>query len=390
ILPQSQSSSESKGLQQSTNNSFANILQSYPYQSSTTLPSDGLKTQKNKYNQQIIGVQALTNPTKREQDSFKNKVKIFEEKCSHARINDDQGKAKAFSTMLTKDSFSYFYKLPLCNSFAAICSVMTNHFEGPESKVNAVNKWNSLNLLTRISSDPQKTTAEHFEAFVSELRKLEYKLPSDLLIEQFLHMKLMTACKEVPACKLPLEHLNRSIQIADSTSATNIVPGMTPDETYLESRLLDFTLAATPKRIQAIITVKTSVEERFHKEDDGSSIEHNKIYEHLILDVKSPKNNATHQEHDGLSHDSDDKLFSNTAFAGEIFQELVNKSFLHSISHGASTIWSTNETYSDPVLDNTNHKDRSSNIEIFSNAQYSKSKLFGILIDTGAANRSIV
>ncbi|RKF59102.1 hypothetical protein GcM3_177012 [Golovinomyces cichoracearum] len=120
-LPQSQSSSESKRLQQSTKNSYANILQSHP---------------------------------------------------------------------------------PLCNSFAAICSAMTNHFEGPESKVNAVNKWNSLKLLTRKSSDPQKTTAENFEAFVSELRKLQYKLPSDFLTEQFLHMKLMTACREVPACVL--------------------------------------------------------------------------------------------------------------------------------------------------------------------------------------------
>ncbi|RKF84084.1 hypothetical protein GcM3_002017 [Golovinomyces cichoracearum] len=97
----------------------------------------GLKTQTNNYNQQIIGVQALTNLAKlysepmkytEEQDSFKYKVEVFEEKCSHAEINDDQGKAKAFSTMLTGDSLSYFYTLPLCNSFAAICSAMTNHF----------------------------------------------------------------------------------------------------------------------------------------------------------------------------------------------------------------------------------------------------------------------
>ncbi|RKF73074.1 hypothetical protein GcM1_245009 [Golovinomyces cichoracearum] len=74
------------------------------------------------------------------------------------------------------------------------------------------------------------------------------------------------------------------------------------------------------------------------EEDDANSIEHNKKYEHLILDVKSPKNDATHQEQDGLSHDSDDQFFANTASAGEIFKELSNNSFLNSISHSASTI----------------------------------------------------
>ncbi|RKF72448.1 hypothetical protein GcM1_248171 [Golovinomyces cichoracearum] len=398
-LPQSQSSSESKGLQQSTNQQFRR-------QYLTISP-------------QIIGVQALTNlanlysePMKYtgEQDSFKCNVKIFEEKCSHAGISDDQGKVKADSTMLTGDSLSYFYTHPLCSSFAAICSAMTNHFKGPESKVNAVNKWNSLNLLTRISSDPQKTTAENLEAFVSELRKLQYKLPSDLLTEQFLHMKLMTACREVPACVLacykPAPNLPTFINdIRNSTdrrfrSSNENRSKNDPDETYVESRLLEFTLAATPKRIQAVITVKASVWERFHKgadqyfaeydnylksideteEDDANPVEHNKIYENLILDVKSPKNDATHQERDGLSHDSDDQFFANTASDGEIFQELANNSFLRSISHGASTIWSIKETYSDPVLDNTNHND--ANRSTVGYNQYIAFKnLFGVDID---------
>ncbi|RKF56523.1 hypothetical protein GcC1_196023 [Golovinomyces cichoracearum] len=249
-LPQSQSSSESKGLQQTTNNSYANILQYYPYQSSTTLPSDGLKWQTNKYNQQIIGAQALKNPAKLysepmkytgEQDSFKYKVKIYEEKCSHAGINDDQGKAKTFSTMLTGDSLSYFYLLPLCNSFAAICSAMTNHFEGLESKLNAVNKWNSLNLLTRISSDPQKTTAEDFEAFVSELRKLQYKPPSDLWTEQILHMKLMTTCREVPAyvlaCYKPAPDLPTFINDLRNSIGTKETSATISESFYTDRRI---------------------------------------------------------------------------------------------------------------------------------------------------------
>ncbi|RKF56897.1 hypothetical protein GcC1_193029 [Golovinomyces cichoracearum] len=39
------------------------------------------------------------------------------------------------------------------------------------------------------------------------------------------------------------------------------------------------------------------------EEDDTNPIENNKIYEHLILDVKSSRNDATHQEHNGLFHD---------------------------------------------------------------------------------------
>ncbi|TQS34566.1 hypothetical protein Golomagni_05043 [Golovinomyces magnicellulatus] len=120
-------------------------------------------TNENNYSQQPISVQTLTNLAKLysesvkctgEQDSFRYKVKIFEEKCSQAVINDDQSKAAAF-TMLTGDSLCYFYTLPHSNSYAKICLALSNHFEGPESMLNATKKWNSLNLRNKISSDPR-------------------------------------------------------------------------------------------------------------------------------------------------------------------------------------------------------------------------------------------
>ncbi|RKF61289.1 hypothetical protein OnM2_043003, partial [Erysiphe neolycopersici] len=348
------------------------------------------------------------------------------------------------------------------NSYRATCTSISNHYEGPESKINATKKWNSLNLLRRITSDPQTPTAEHFESFLSKLRKLQYKLPGDQLTEQFLHMKLMTSCREVPACVLacykPAPDLPTFINDLQNSNwhkrDVSNSPRILLHRPFRVNSVRRFIRENPRSQIRTRENFKRNpgnrtsqgkfwvckkegcrsyyhpeseinkARERFHKAadqylteydnhldsiDEGEDEEHNyadydnEIYDQLILDVKAPKSSINQQPSESSSQDPTNELFlASTNNAREIALELAKNSFFHSLTNFDYTVddnkissHSPSSPNSQNILRDSNHKNKISpneevNIESFSNARYSKTKCFGILIDTGAANRSTV
>jgi hypothetical protein len=110
----------------------------------------------------------------------------------------------------------YFTNMRHCTQttpFEEMCTVTKQYFEGPEYVRGIVAQWNRVSLddIINRSKNTGKLVAEYFQILLTELRHLRQGLPSELRTDKLLHIKIVQACQDLPACGYACYKLSESL-----------------------------------------------------------------------------------------------------------------------------------------------------------------------------------
>ena len=138
-----------------------------------------------------------------EDDGFDYKMTIFRDLCEKANVPIN-GTYQAFSTMLRGPALDYYYTIMAQSprpSFAQLCQLIKQYFEGPGYNRRMLRKWNAITLDSIATQYSDKSTYQCFDLLTKELRRLHHSLDETLRTEKFIHNKIITACEEHEACR---------------------------------------------------------------------------------------------------------------------------------------------------------------------------------------------
>jgi hypothetical protein len=141
-------------------------------------------------------------------DCFNQRLEIFYDQCDSAGI-PPEGFRRAFTIMLTGDALDYYYNNSLrhITSFEDICTKIRANFEGEEYKREMLTLWSTISLQDRMKEDPSTTTIQHFEGMYKQLKDIQMRLPEHVRgrneedKDALLHNRILTACRDVAACR---------------------------------------------------------------------------------------------------------------------------------------------------------------------------------------------
>jgi hypothetical protein len=139
-------------------------------------------------------------------DNFDLKLRIFNDNCDSADLPQHQ-RHKAYHRMLRGAAKDHYYTnlrdTPQTFTLEELCTATRNYFEGEEYRRAKLEEWNALTLRKVIDrpENSDKTTTECLELLVLELRRIRHGLDPDLRSDKLLHNKIITACRDLPACK---------------------------------------------------------------------------------------------------------------------------------------------------------------------------------------------
>ena len=134
-------------------------------------------------------------------ESLDYKLTIFYNICNRARL-PQEAYMDAFPTMLKGLALNHFFTSQLYNlSFSKACEHLRNFFEGPAFQRSNLIEWNSITLQTIMSENPDKKTSECLQLLITKLSEFQHSLAPSLQTVDFLYSKLVTACQGIPACR---------------------------------------------------------------------------------------------------------------------------------------------------------------------------------------------
>ncbi|RAL61913.1 hypothetical protein DID88_002402 [Monilinia fructigena] len=270
-------------------------------------------------------------------DSFELKISIFGEHCRRVCVPSEMTMI-AFPIMLSGAARDY-YQANLSNlpdSFDGLCEMMVKNFEGPEHQRNMLLKWNNVTFKAYIEKSPTVDPQEVFNTMIADLRFLQHTIPMNMRDSQSYYIKILSACDGVPECHSAIcnprttvsELVNQIKQTIDSYLKRHF-----QNKTHLLRHSLRID-------VSTIVHLRTPLSEnpiiKDDQEDDSDDDDH------LI-----------------------DQYFTDTGSSEE-----VSRTFFASM--GACDGSSILKHYT------------------ASNERYNDDKFFGIMIDTGAAQRSTV
>ncbi|KAI6246831.1 hypothetical protein HI914_04713 [Erysiphe necator] len=79
---------------------------------------------------------------------------------------------------------------------------MKSNFEGPEYQRYNLKRWNELALQDIIDSNPDKYSLEQITILINTLDKIQRTLSNEWQSEVVMHHKIISACKDIKACKM--------------------------------------------------------------------------------------------------------------------------------------------------------------------------------------------
>lgn len=140
-----------------------------------------------------------------EKDNFDYKLTIFRDLCERAEV-PTYALRLAYPTMLKEPALSHYYTNLRNNkdvvSFDDMCTATCQYFEGFEYKIGILKEWETTSLATVINQNPGKPTSECLRLLITELRRLQHGLDSELRTDKHMYAKLLTACKDTKACRI--------------------------------------------------------------------------------------------------------------------------------------------------------------------------------------------
>jgi thymidylate synthase len=155
-------------------------------------------------------------------DNFNLKLVIFRDICTRVELPESAYK-KALPVMLKGRALEYYYTGLIQKNldFDQLCTAIEQHFEDANHRRNTLTEWNNLDLLSLKSQNPDKSTGHCFELLISKLRTLRYGLSQELQSDAFMLNKLVLACRSLPecqtACSAPADTLNSMINTLKSS-----------------------------------------------------------------------------------------------------------------------------------------------------------------------------
>src|SRR5580692_9871844 len=142
----------------------------------------------------------------RENDNFDYKLVIFNDFCDRADVLE-AAKAKAYPTMLRGLALEHFYANLKTNEqilpFNHMCAATRRFFEGAEYRRGKLREWNTLTLKKVINrpENSEKSATDCLHLLIAELRHIQHGLDPDLRTQKLLYNKLISACRDMPACR---------------------------------------------------------------------------------------------------------------------------------------------------------------------------------------------
>lgn len=142
-----------------------------------------------------------------EGDNFDLKLAIFHDMCKRASV-PEEAKGTAYPTMLRGLALDHYYTTVVNAireyglNFRQMCDATRNYFEGPEYKRSMLTKWNNMSLKAVILANKGRSITECLQILIKDLRHTQHGLDIELRGDRFFHNKLLTACQSVPACQI--------------------------------------------------------------------------------------------------------------------------------------------------------------------------------------------
>ena len=347
-----------------------------------------------------------------ENDNFDFKLTMFHDLCNRADI-PDHVKMKAFPTMLRSLALDYYYANIVKQQldFDGICNAITNYFEGPEYKRSVLSKWNSTSLRSVINGNAGKSTEECLQILISDLHHLQHGLNHDLRTDQFFHNKLINAYQDIPACRYacyrPSDTLTGLINDLRSSITTFEKSQPEPNQTFLTDRRYHSlnrdnrqrnqsryrkkrcfvcnregcwsTKHTREEREESKRRFKERFKERFTQNFDRNA-------QQYITEYEGTDNNDD-EDDKGDGMDEIDRVLENFTIDAEPFSEsflafetmlttaLADRSFVHTIT-------------GEHRLDHNTNPDLDPFAYATDTTRYNDKEFYGIMIDTGASNKS--
>ncbi|TQS34288.1 hypothetical protein Golomagni_05335 [Golovinomyces magnicellulatus] len=139
-------------------------------------------------------------------ESLKLKMRIFNGNCELAGISPED-RNKAVRILMKGSALSHYYTIYKENepqpSLNSIYESLKIHFEGSEQKSATLAKWNSIYLFKIIELQQDKEDVEKaFRTLVADLENLQPMLYNELQNDSYLQDKIITSCRENPACTM--------------------------------------------------------------------------------------------------------------------------------------------------------------------------------------------
>ncbi|KAI6248910.1 hypothetical protein HI914_02670 [Erysiphe necator] len=134
-------------------------------------------------------------------DNFDDKFNIFIDYCTRFGI-PCQALQDAFPCMLKGIALTFYYNKCRGKSIENLQSLMKSNFEGPEYQRYNLKRWNELTFQDIIDSNPDKNSMEQITILIITFDKIQKTLSNEWQSEVVMHNKIISACKDIEACKM--------------------------------------------------------------------------------------------------------------------------------------------------------------------------------------------
>ncbi|POS85838.1 hypothetical protein EPUL_005225 [Erysiphe pulchra] len=167
-------------------------------------------------------------------DNFEDKIDIFMEMCNRFGMAH-VSLVFAFPTMLKAMALSFYFNRCRGKSISELCQAMKDNFEGLEYQRYNLQKWNNITFQFIINQNSTKSGMELITILINKLDKMQKALSSEFRTEKALHNKIITACKDVKACKIACHRPSPTVQglIRDLLSGIEIFNRLLPTSNLL-------------------------------------------------------------------------------------------------------------------------------------------------------------
>ncbi|KAI0994324.1 hypothetical protein K3495_g13858, partial [Podosphaera aphanis] len=313
-------------------------------------------------------------------ESLDFKLRIFYDICHRADV-PQEAYLKALPTMLKGLALDIYYMNELSNmSFQNAIAHLRNYFQGPEFQRKNLSEWNSITLKTVMAANPEKSTSDCLMLLIQDLGKLQHGFREALQTVEYLHDKLVTACQGVPACRT--NNVVRRCYVCQKEDCRSWNHTDQERQNYKNKFRNEF-----KNKLKTRSFNDNHFQKRFRQytvdcegsredyENDLSETELDNVFDSLVV-------NFTENSPVIDPNDMTPNFFCTSygqmgkAFATSILEELSNKAFNHLLT-ASNSMNNDQPQEDDPFAYNTRCASR-----------YTSTKFMGIMIDTGASNRS--
>lgn len=355
------------------------------------------------------------------EDVLDNKLKIFIYMCYNAEV-PKEALPRAFIVMLTDKAKQFFVdKLSMRKlTFATMVEEIRAHFETEQRRMACLQRWEDTRLDDFKAKNPNKTLLECFELMRDRLIFDQAVLRPELRTDAVIRDKLYAACRKIPECNFALmvrhpdfesasESLRNSLAITAETSALqggfvtssgskhdNVNPQkclhcMT--ERKFEGKTKRFNTGSTPTDKKCFVCGKigcwstrhTSAERQKSREKFKSTPKE-KLDQYVVMiegldtnydaDFEAFCNEIDIEEQEQASASITTTAWVSEGYGNpegsELFEQLERQATIHAFS--------ATYKFSEPLTKGP--------LGAYLAGRYSSEVFIGIMIDTGAANKS--